>query len=681
MRLPAFHDPASVAVVGASPDPAKWGYWLARGARRGRSRRRVYLVNRRGARIDDAASFGCLHDLPETPELVVICVPAPGVEEVVDQALALGTRAFLVISAGLDRVDGRPGLEGDLRERVRQVGGRMLGPNSLGVADAATELRLVWGDVAPGGLGIVSQSGQLGLELAALAADHGIGISRFVSTGNQVDVRAHEVLADLAGHDRTRAVVCYLESFLDGREILDALRMLARSGKPVVLLTVGRSDAGREAAQSHTGALTSTLDVVDAACRTAGAIRVDTPMQAVDIAQLLCLGPGARGERVGILADSGGQGAVAADVAAAYGLSVAPLPTDLATRLAVGLPPSAVTRNPVDLAGGGEQDLGTYSRLAGSLLTSGQVDAVLLSGYFGRYGTDVPSLAAAELGVAKELGDLVRRTGRPVAVHSMDAGSTAARELREAGIPVYGTVEGAVGALAGAARLASDSPRELPRPEPRTRGQRRAAGYWEAREVLSAAGVPYPRGGWAGSRGQAVEVAARLRAPLAIKADWIVHKSDAHALALGLATAEDVGRAYDEMSERLDGTSFVVEEMDTRAGAVELIVGVRADPAFGPVVLVGAGGTEAELHRDTAVELAPVGVDEARRMVRGLRASALLDGWRGRPACDVEALAACVADLSVLAIEDPGLLECEINPLRVAPAGVLAVDAYLVRAD
>lgn len=681
MRLPAFHDPASVAVVGASADPAKWGHWLARGARRGRSQRRVYLVNRDRARIGDTDSYARLGDLPEPPELAVISVPAPGVEEVVDEALDLGTRAFLVISTGLDRVAGRAGLEDALRERVRQAGGRLLGPNSLGLFDAATELQLVWGEIMSGGLGIVSQSGQLGLELAALAADQGIGVSRFVSTGNQADVRAYEVLADLAGHDQTRAVVCYLESFLDGREILDALRTLADAGKPVVLLTVGRSDAGREAAQSHTGALTSTLDVVDAACRSASAVRVDTPKEAVDVAQLLCLGPCSRGRRIGILADSGGQGAVAADVAAAYGLTVPPLPADLTDRLAVGLPPSAVTRNPVDLAGGGEQDLGTYARVSGSLLTSGQVDAVLLSGYFGRYGTDVPSLAEAELGEAKELGDLVRRTGRPVAVHSMDATSTTAWELRRLGVPVYGTVESAVRGLAGAAQLAAGVSGELPRAAARTAGQSRAAGYWEAREILAGAGIPYPRGGRAGSRAQAVAIAAGLRAPLAVKADWIVHKSDAHALALGLATVEEVGQAYDEMSERLGGTAFVVEEVDGRAGAVELMVGVRTDPAFGPVVLVGAGGTEAELHRDIAVELVPVGVHDVRDMIRRLRAAALLDGWRGRPGCDIEALAACVAELSALVAGDPGMLECEINPLRVTPTGVLAVDAYVVRGE
>ena len=306
MTLNVFSDPRSVAVVGASADPAKWGYWLARGALRGAGRRRVHLVNAKGASIEGAASVRSLDELAahgEAPELVVLCAPAASVPAVIDQALAMGTKGFLGITAGIDAAHGEPGLERRLAERIRSAGARIVGPNCLGLYDAATDLELAWGTFAPGHLAVVSQSGQLGLELAGLAAHEGLGVSRFVSVGNQVDVTAAELLDDLVDHEQTRAVVLYLESFADARGLVATMARLRQAGKPVVVLTVGASEASRAAAQSHTGALTAATDVVRAACRAAGASLVETPAQAVELAHLLLGGPLPSGRRVAIVSD------------------------------------------------------------------------------------------------------------------------------------------------------------------------------------------------------------------------------------------------------------------------------------------------------------------------------------------------------------------------------------------
>ncbi|SDJ24332.1 Acyl-CoA synthetase (NDP forming) [Nonomuraea maritima] len=670
--MKAFSDPASVAVVGASADPAKWGYWLARGALRGAHRRKVHLVNRSGAVIDGIATVPRLRDLPEPPELAVLCVPAATVPEVVEEALDLGVRAFVCITAGLD-----PARETALAGRIRAAGARLIGPNCLGVYDSMTALELAWGNFTPGALGIVSQSGQLGLELAGLAGEAEVGVSRFVSVGNQADVTAADVLADLAGHDRTEVVVLYLESFQDGRALVDTLAGLRERGKPVIVLTVGASAAGQAAARSHTGALTAGTEVVRAACRAAGAVLVETPAQAVDVAQLLLDAPAPVGRRIAVVGDSGGQGAVAADVLSRNGLELPELGA-VASRVAALLPPGAGVRNPIDLAGAGERDLSTYSTLVDLLLESGEVDGVVLTGYFGSYGADAPSLEPAELAVVDAVGAVAARHGRPVIVHSMSRDSVAVRALREHGIPTYATIDQVGWSLGLATELAVTRPRATDH-VPAAPGEERAAlDYLAARAVLAGCGVRYPAAAAVSGLDDVRAAAGRLRPPYVLKAAWLAHKTESGGVVTGLDGPEAAATALADLIGRLGAGAYVLEEMDTRPGTVELIVGGRRDPSFGPLVLVGAGGTASELYRDVAVELAPVTVEVAGEMLRRLAAYPLLTGWRGAPATDVRAVAEVVAAVSELIAGRPDMAECEVNPLLAGPDGVVGVDALVV---
>jgi acyl-CoA synthetase (NDP forming) len=676
--LSVFSDPRSVAVVGASADPAKWGYWLARGALQGAHRREVSLVNARGAVVEGTASVPSLSDLPTAPELVVLCTPAATAPAVIEEALHLGTRGFLAITSGIDLAHGE-GLERRLAARVRAAGARMVGPNCLGVYDAAAELELAWGTFTPGSLAIVSQSGQLGLELAALAAHAGLGASRFVSIGNQADVTAVEVLDDLVHHESTKAVVLYLESFGDGRAVLDSMARLGAAGKPVVVLTVGASEASRTAARSHTGALTAATEVVAAGCRAAGAVLVDTPAQAVDLAHLLLGSPLPAGGRIAVVSDSGGQGALAADTLAREGLVVPRLGHATAAELARSLPATAAVGNPVDLAGAGEQDLGSYSSVVETLLASGEVDAVLLTGYFGCYGDDAPELAERELEVVETLAEAVRVHARPVIVHSMSSDSAAVRTLRASAVPALHTVDAAARSLALAATLSGRRGEQVPVAAPAPVASAvRAATYLEARTRVAAAGVAYPPAEPVRTVDDVRAAARRLDAPFVLKAGWIEHRSDVGGVVTGLDGADAAVDAFREMSGRLGEGEFVLEEMDDRASVVELIVGARRDPAFGPVVLVGMGGVRAEVYRDVQVGLAPVTAAQARDMLAQLRGSALLGGWRGAPAVDVAAAAEVAAAISRLIAGQPDVAEVEVNPLRVGPAGAVAVDALLV---
>ncbi len=391
-----------------------------------------------------------------------------------------------------------------------------------------------------------------------------------------------------------------------------------------------------------------------------------------------------RGRRAGIISDSGGQGAIAADLAVSAGLSVPALSA------LDELPARASKRNPVDLAGAGEQDLANYARAVSALARGGEVDTVVVSGYFGSYGADTPSLEAAEVSVAAEICSVARETGVLVTVHSMCADSAAVRTLRAGGVPVQHTIERVVAALGDAARLGalgrpligsasglelSVLPGRIESGDP-CGGDPCASlpyrsGYLAARELLGFVRFP---GAHAVTSAAEVKATA-LTGPYALKADWLAHKSEHGGVRINLT---DPATAFEEMEARLGPGTYVLEEMDTREHAVELIIGAKRDHSFGPVVLVGAGGIHAELFKDTAVELAPVSPATAADMLARLVSAPLLSGWRGAPKADVAALAQVIAQVSETLVTRPDLAEIELNPVRVGPDGVLAVDALII---
>jgi acetate---CoA ligase (ADP-forming) len=307
------------------------------------------------------------------------------------------------------------------------------------------------------------------------------------------------------------------------------------------------------------------------------------------------------------------------------------------------------------------------------------VDAVVLTGYFGSYGRHNPALQAAEEAVARRIAAAAELAGKPVLVHAMSPASRTLEVLREQGVPTHHTIEEAARALAGAVALAGRPGRLVDRGAAGPAGaELPAPGYLGARRLLERAGACFPAAGPVTGPDELRAVAARLRAPYVLKADWIAHKTEHGAVAVGLADVETAVAAFVDMSARLGAGAYVLEEMDTRPDTVELIVGARRDPMLGPVVLLGLGGVEAELWRDTVLELAPVDHATATAMAARLRGHALLAGWRGRPAVDVDGLAHLVVAVSRLMAEAPEeCREIELNPVRVGPDGALAVDALV----
>ncbi len=675
--LRPLFDPRSVAVLGASDDPAKRGQWIAAGALRGIHRRDVWLVNRKGGEILGQEAYLSLAELPGEPELVVIALPAVAFEEAIDASLAAGARAIIAITAGLGEIDeAGKAREAAAVERVREAGAVMLGPNCLGVYDAAADLDLGSNEFSPGKLGIISQSGNLALELSLLAAEYGFGVSRFASLGNQADIEAAELVEAFAADEHTSVIGVYCEDFRDGRAFARAGAAAIATGKQVVLLAAGGSEVGARAAASHTGALASDAATVDAACRAAQILRVATPKELVDRA-LASLAPHRpRGRKVAIVGDGGGTGVVTADLVTEAGLELPRLSDDLAARL-TEIAPSVVTINPVDLAGAGEQDFWNFERVTTAVLESGEVDAVIFSGYFGGYSQMSPTFSAVETEVAHAIALAAGTSGRPLLAQAMYWDSSPARALRVGGVPVYRDIEAVVDTLRHLVEQQEGHAYGVP-----DVGEPASAvvddGYFASRDLLAAAGVPFAPARRAGSVEVARAAAAELGYPVVLKAIGLLHKSDAGGVALDLTDDAAVAAAATEMQERLAPEGFSIETFVDTKGGIELIVGARRDPRFGPLVIVGLGGVYAELLRDVRLALAPADADEIESLLLSLRGAGVLTGARGRVPVDVRAAAEAAAALSRVAAAHPEIAEIEINPLLVTPAGAVGLDACIV---
>jgi len=671
--LSVLFAPASVAVVGASDDQAKWGHWMARGAIRGSERRRVFLVNRRADTVLGLPAHRSLADLPEPPELVVVAVPPAALDATVDEAIEAGARGVVIITAGFADGDAGGTRDRALAERARAAGVLLLGPNCMGVFDAGEQLDLASEDLPAGRIGLISQSGNLALEVGMRAAEAGLGFSRFVSVGNQADVGIPELVAEFAAHPGTELIAVYAEDVRDGRAFAATA---AEAGKPVVLLAIAHGEATARAVASHTGALASGAAAIDAACAAAGIERVRTPAELIDAADgLLRAGP-LGGRRIAVLSDGGGHGGIAASLVEEAALEAPRLSDALAAELRAFLPPTAAVGNPIDLAGGGEQDVRSFDRTAAALLRSGEVDAVLLTGYFGGYATYGEPLASAELDAADALAAAARATGRPVIAQAMHPRSDASERLRSGGVPVLETIERAVAICARLAARGAREPRGvpvLPAPAPPVADD----GYTAARALLAEAGIAFVDARTVAGPDAAVAAAAELGFPVVLKALGTLHKSDAGGVAVGLADAAALAAAATDMARRLAPPAFSVERMAPLADGVELLIGARRDARFGPIAVAGLGGLYTEVLADAAVALAPVDEDAAHALLLSLRGAPLLTGARGRPPLDLRAAAAALAALSRVAAAHPELAALEINPLLVLPEGALGLDARL----
>jgi acetate---CoA ligase (ADP-forming) len=679
--LTPLFDPRSVAVVGASSDTSKWGGDVSARLLRAELRRPVYFVNGKGGEVLGRPAYASLRDLPEAPELVILAMSAKLLEGVVDDCIALGVGAVVCVTAML----GEMGPQGKVRElaaarRLREAGSLLLGPNCMGVADTATGLEAVaYVEVQTGTIGLISQSGGFGEELNERLKESHLGFSRFVAVGNQADVGVADVLRSFVAHRPTRAVVVYAEELRDGRDFVQAAAALVASGTPVVLVAPGRCEASSRVARTHTGSLTSDAVTVDAACRAAGVLRANTQREAVELLVALLTGKRPRGRRVAVISDGGGTSAIVADLCAIAGLAVPQLRDTTQTQLREALAVNAGCSNPIDFAAA-TYDPEAYERAVDIVLAADEADAILASGVIGFWGDRFPEQTEM---VAKEAASLARMAdkvsaGRVPLLASTPQQCAAVDDLRRRGLPVYRDVESSVNVLARLTE-AAERPASGLLPLPAAAAPVTSEGYWEARRVLAAAELPLVPARPLQTDEEALQAAAELGYPVALKAAALLHKSDAGGVELGLADAASLSAALARFRQRFGGASpFALEAMAPLAEGVELIIGCRWDARFGPLLLVGMGGVLTELFGDVRAALAPVSEASAARLIRELRGAALLSGVRGRPPLDIDAAAQAAAALSRFAAAHPEIESAEINPLLVLPQGALGLDARLV---
>jgi acetyltransferase len=676
--LAALFSPQGVAVLGASRDPAKLGHRLLKNLSDYGYAGPIHPVHPSGEPILGYATIPQIADLPEGLDLALVSLPAPLVVPAVKALAERRVRVAVILSSGFGEVDAAgSAAQEELLAVAREAGMRLVGPNCMGVYSSHGRLNgtYFWElPREPGRISVVSQSGAYGGLIFRHLGSLGLGVAKFVSIGNQADLGVEEFLEYLADDAETGLIACFLEAVRDGRRFVEAGRR-ATTVKPVVVLKGGRTRAGSRAAGSHTGALAGTSAIYEAAFRRAGIVALRETEEFFDAIQALAQsrGPLPRDNRVAIVTVSGGPSVIAADTAEGLGLQVPALPEPCQAELRRMLPLFAATGNPVDLT----------PQIAPSAIAPA-VRAVLcqeaISGAIAiNVGLDLPEFGEGLIRAAEE-------ERKPLVAFTADVPEVS-RRFSSAGVPVLPTPERAVRAyhalyVAGSGRQESAGPHDAPTLAPNLqellRGRQGALPYEIARRILDAAGIPFCREAWADSAAEAVEAAKKLGFPVVVKAmrPDLLHKSEAGAVALSLRDPRDVSEACQALTVRVGPARFLVQEQV--GPGVELLIGGRRDPVFGPVVAVGAGGILAEMVQDVSLALAPVGPEEARELLgEGLRAR-LLRGYRGLPACDPEPLARILISVGQLLAACPRIAELDLNPVIARGERAVAVDTRVI---
>ena len=685
-----FLCPGSIALVGASDKPGSIGALLLANLVASGFAGPVYPVNPRHQAIQGITAYPDLASCPQPPDLVVVAVPAPLVAGVVDQACRLGVRAVCVISAGFAEVGGEGRvLQDELRRRARAAGVRLIGPNCMGLLNGGPDPRFnaSFSTVfpRPGRLAFVSQSGGLGLAALSMFTGPSLGVSGFVSVGNTADLTPNDLLLYWDEDPGTSVILAYLESVPDPRRFARIARRLSRN-KPIVVVKSGRTGAGRRAASSHTAAMAARDTAVEALVHQAGVIRAGTLEEMFDVAAVMSAQPAPAGRRVAVLTNVGGPGILVADACEAAGLLVPELSRDTQTALRAGLPAQAAVGNPVDVvAGSSAEQYGRTMRLLGA---AEEIDAIIA--VFIPLGNTLAEDYAREI-----IAAVASLPGKPVIAVFMSAGPPPAG-LPEAGIPVFSRPEQAAAALGHIARWAEWRARpagHVVTPPGIDPGRGRAVidamlasqpgGGWAdaktAGELLAAYGISTARSRLVRTPAQAAAAQAEFGGPVAVKIAAAIHKSDVGGVALGIDSPQAAAEAVTSIRAILaeagiaeHATEFLIQEQIH--DGVEMIVGVTHDPAFGPLVLAGLGGTFVEVLGDVAVRITPLSDTDVDEMLRSLRSYRLLTGYRQSPPLDVAAFAELLHRVSAMVEDIPEITELDLNPVFVRQHGAVVAD-------
>ncbi len=692
--LKPFFEPAGVALIGASSNPRKLSFGILRNLVGSTYPGGIYPVNPGAGEILGKASYADISAVPDPVDLAVIALPAPVIAETLEACGRRGVKAIIVISGGFKEVGGGgEELEARCLEIIRRYNMRMIGPNCVGLVNLHTGLNVTFIHGVPdvGGIGFMAQSGAVMGGVVDQVLGKKIGFSHFISMGNEADVTETDLMEYLAEDPGTRVIATYVEQIKDGRRFLEAARRVSRI-KPIVLLKGGRSSAGARAVSSHTGSLAGSYSAYQTAFKQAGVIEVESIGALFEAALAFDFQPLPAGNRAVIITNAGGPAALASDALSTSGLVLDDLEQDTRDTLRAALNPAAQVGNPVDILGGAEPP--DYALCTGTLMKDDSVDIVL--------PLLVPQALVSPAGVAQAIVDA--SAGREKTVLACIMGDISVGEARlvlhENRIPMYtqpesmGTVLKAMlgykgwlaqpaaqpPVLTGIDRAAADAVLMAAR-------GKASLGEAETRPLLAAYGIPQVEGGFAASADEAAGMAERIGYPVVMKivSPQLLHKSDVGGIKLNLADGAAVRQAYNAMMAEIGAArpdaqleGVMIERMAPKGQ--EVIIGMRRDPGFGPLMMFGLGGIYVELFKDVAFRVAPLTAADALQMITETRAGRLLTGFRGQPEADLEAVVDVLLRLSQLAVEHPEVEEAEVNPLLVFPRGqgALALDGRVI---
>jgi acetyltransferase len=696
--LDLFFKPESVVVIGASEKEKTIGQALVHNLLRDGFPGQIYPVNRKYQEIQGLPAYSQISDVKAPIDLAIIAIPIRDVPEAMRECGQAGIKAAIIISAGGKEVGLRgQEIEAAIKAEAQQAGIRYLGPNCMGLLCPSSKLHASFAPLCarPGNLAFISQSGALCRSILGWAIPKKIGFSHFISVGSMADVDFGDLIDYLGNEEKARSIVIYMENLTQHRKFMSAARSVSRV-KPIILIKAGRSKAGAQAAASHTGAMAGADRAYNAAFRRAGIIRVDTIGQLFDCAEALGKMKPPIGSALGIISNAGAPGIMAVDALGRWDMEPAPLSAATLEQLDEFLPPYWSRGNPIDILGDAppERYLWAVQAAMAAPELSGLV--IILS----------PQAMTDPTGVARALAPEIQGKGRPVFAVWMGGDEVAAGIdiLNDAGIPTFETPEQAVDTFmemhfySRHLELLQETPPRLTQDvKVNTRQARtfleqclsRPGGVLtelESKAILSAYGIPVNPTVAASSAADAAAVAQMIGFPVALKVNSpdVSHKSEVDGMRFNLYHEKEVVAAYEEIVSAVKASKpeanilGVTVQSQEQKSICELIVGSKRDPDFGPLILFGAGGVLTEILEDSAVDLPPLNLLLARRLIEKTRVSRVLQGYRNLPPSNLDELAGILVRISQLVTDFPEIVELDINPLLAIPGGFLAVDARLI---
>jgi acetate---CoA ligase (ADP-forming) len=689
--LEAMLRPKSVAIIGASDTPSRIGGRPIHSMKTLGFKGDLYPVNPKWETIQDLPAFGKIQEVPKGVDCAIIAVPAKIAVQAVRDCADHGVKSAVMFTSGFAELsDDGAKAQQEITGIAKESGMRLIGPNCLGVfnvdaswygtfTNAPGMLRL-----PPGPMGIVSQSGAYGAHVFMVSQLRGVGSNYWVTTGNESDVDVAEVIEFYAQAPDVKVILAYAEGMKNADRICNALEMARDAEKPVIFMKVGSTDVGAQAAASHTASLAGADAVYDALFKQYGVYRAETTEEFVDVAYACQYGRYPTGRKIDLQTISGGVGVQMADASVKYDLDVAPLPVATQKKLKELIPFAGVT-NPVDFTAQALNDPSLMEANISMTIDEADFDAHIV------YMASVPASPFTK-DICKQIFTNIReKYADEIMMMSIIGPEEVVSTYEDLGIPCYEDPSLAVRAMASLMHFGEvfergrpDAPPALPAealPAPTT-----PIAEHEAKRVLSSIGVPVTTEDLVQSREEAVSVWKKIGGKVVMKiaSPDILHKTEIGGVLLNLNSAEEVAEGYDTLVQRaktakpnakIDGV--IVAEMVS--GGVETVMGVVCDPVFGPAVMFGLGGVFVEVLKDVTFRLAPFGVDEAHRMVNEIQGRAMLDGVRGAPPSDIDALAEALSKLSVFAAANADSIETiDVNPFIVLPSGAIAVDALIV---